>query len=351
MSGDLLFPGSALVANRLMTKRLLIWPLVVLLAVACGQAGNRGTTGTASDADQASAANVNVVTTTTIVGDVVRQVGGDAINLTVLLPVGADPHGFDPAPADAAAIADADLVFVNGLGLEEFLEPLLASASDGTPVVAVSDGIQTTALAHDHGDDADHERIDEANHEHADEVDQGDPGADPHVWTNPINVTIWAQNIARALSEVDPDHAEIYTSNALDYAAQLAELDVWVQDKIEAIPEDSRLLVTDHAIFSYFAQRYGIEQVGTILPGFSTLAEPSAKEVAQLEDAIRDLGVRAVFVGNTANPALAKRIADDTGIQIVTLYTGSLGDADGDAPTYLEYMRYNVTAIAEALTP
>jgi ABC-type Zn uptake system ZnuABC Zn-binding protein ZnuA len=308
--------------------------------------------GVVSDTAQTSNDKPNVLATTTIVGDVVQQVGGDAINLTVLLPVGADPHGFDPAPADAAAIADADLVFVNGLGLEEFLEPLLANASDSTPVVAVSDGIQTTALAngHDHGDESDHEHADEAEHEPVEKADEGDGGDDPHVWTNPVNVTIWAQNIARALSEVDPEHAETYTNNALDYAAELAELDAWVQGKVEEIPEDKRLLITDHAIFSYFAQRYGIEQVGTVLPGFSTLAEPSAQEVARLEDTIRDLEVRAVFVGNTANPALAKRIADDTGIQIVTLYTGSLSEADGEAPTYLDYMRYNVTAITEALT-
>lgn len=339
-------------ANRSIWAILVVGLVIGLMAAGCGPARDRGTTGAGSDAAQASIDKLNVVATTTIVGDVVRQVGGDAVNLTVLLPVGADPHGFDPAPADAAAVADADVVFVNGLGLEEFLEPLLANASDSARLVVVSDGIQTTGLSHDHdhGDEADHDHADETDNDHADEVGSGDDGDDPHVWTNPINVTIWAQNIARALSEVDPEHGEAYTSNALDYAAELAELDAWVQDQIEGIPAQDRLLVTDHAVFRYFAERYGMEQVGTILPGFSSLAEPSAQEVAQLEDIIRDLGVKAVFVGNTANSALAERIADDTGVQFVTLYTGSLSDADGDAPTYLEYMRYNVTAIAEALT-
>jgi manganese/iron transport system substrate-binding protein len=288
------------------------------------------TPATAADDTPAASARPKVVATTTLVGDVVRQVGGDAIDLTVLLPVGADPHGFDPTPRDVSTVADADVVFVNGLGLEQFLDRMLRNAGDSAQIVAVSDGVP---------------RI-EARHEHEGEEHEG---VDPHAWTDPNNAMIWTANIASALSRIDPANAAAYQANAAQYTEQLQALDAWIREQVALVPAADRQLVTDHTLFSYFAQRYGFEQVGTIVPGYSTMAEPSAEELAVLEDAIRTLGVKAVLVGKTVNPGLAQRVTDDTGTRLIPIYTGSLSEPEGDAGTYVDYIRYNVSAIVEAL--
>jgi ABC-type Zn uptake system ZnuABC Zn-binding protein ZnuA len=273
---------------------------------------------------------LRVVATTTIVGDVVRQVAGDAVSLTVLLPPGTDPHTFDPRPQDIAAVSDADILFVNGLGLERFLDSLLENASTDAKVVVVSEGIEPIQLtkATASGDETMN---------------------DPHVWMNPQNVLLWTENIADALCEADPDHAETYRANAAAYEEELRALDSWVEEEVSQIPPENRKLVTDHKAFGYFAERYGFEQIGAIIPGFSTGASPSAQELADIEDAIRSYGVRAVLTGTTVNPALAEQVAKDTGVRLVMVYTGSLTPPDGGAPTYLDFMRANVMAIVDAL--
>jgi ABC-type Zn uptake system ZnuABC Zn-binding protein ZnuA len=285
-------------------------------------------------------ARPQVIATTTLVGDVVRQVGGDAIDLTVLLPIGADPHSFDPTPSDVARVATADVVFVNGLGLEEFLDRMLQSAGDSVQIVAVSAGITAIERPQKEASDAHGGETDE-EHEHA--------GDDPHVWVDPNNVIVWAANIATALSQIDPANAAVYQANAEQYTEQLRALDTWISEQVALIPAANRQLVTDHTVFGYFAQRYGFEQIGAIVPGYSTMAEPSAQELAALEDTIRALGVKAVLVGKTANPSLAQRVADDTGTRLISIYTGSLSQPGGDAGNYLDYIRYNVNAIVEAL--
>ncbi|MEJ5310128.1 MAG: metal ABC transporter substrate-binding protein [Anaerolineae bacterium] len=274
---------------------------------------------------------LRVVATTTIVGDVVAQVGGDAIDLTVLLPVGADPHVFDPSPQDMAKVADAGVIFANGAGLEAFLERLLDNAGGDAEVVEVSEGVTFIEVAHDATDDHGHE------------------GVDPHTWTDPNNVLRWVDNIEAALVLHDPAHAADYRANADAYRAQLRELDAWVREQVAAIPAENRKLVTDHETFAYFAQRYGFEQVGAVVPGYSTAAQPSARDLADLEDRIRAYGVKAVFVGSTVNPALAQRVAEDTGVRLVFLYTGSLTAPGGEADSYLGYVKYNVGAMVEGL--
>ena len=281
-----------------------------------------------------------VVATTTIVGDVVAQVGGDLIELHVLLPVGTDPHSFDPTPQDIAKVADADIIFANGAGLEEFLDPLIESAGADGKVVHVSDGIDFLMLESDEHDH-DGEELEDEEHTHE--------GVDPHTWVDPNNVMLWVKNIEHALSEADPQHAEAYAANAAVYETELKDLDAWIREQIAKIPEENRKLVTDHTLFGYFAEEYGFEQVGALIPGYSTLAEPSAQELAAMEDAIDKLDVQAIFVGNTVNPALAERVAADTGIQLIYVYTGSLSEPGGAAASYLEYMRYNTSAFANAL--
>jgi len=285
---------------------------------------------------------LSVVATTTLVGDVVAQVGGDVIDLTVLLPVGADPHVFDPSPQDMAKVADANVIFANGAGLEAFLERLLENAGGDADVIHVSEGLKF--IEAEHHEDDEHEDEDE----HADE-DHHHEGIDPHTWTDPNNVLRWVDNIEAALVRHDPAHAADYKANADAYRAQLRELDAWVRVQVAAIPAENRKLVTDHETFAYFAQRYGFEQVGAVVPGYSTAAQPSAQDLADLEDRIRAYGVKAVFVGSTVNPALAQRVAEDTGIKLVFLYTGSLTAPGGEADSYLSYVKYNVMAIVEGL--
>lgn len=160
---------------------------------------------------------------------------------------------------------------------------------------------------------------------------------------------VWVDNIEAALTRLDPAHAAQYKANAEAYRAELAQLDNWVREQIATVPPENRKLVCDHQAFGYLADRYGLEQVGAVFPGFTTMAEPSSQELAALEDAIRRHNVKAVFAGDSANPNLAQRVAADTGLRFVTLYTGSLTPPGGDADSYIKYVRYNVSAIVEAL--
>lgn len=322
---------------------LLLFLLVPLLLVACG-----------GQAEQPSSeSKLKVVATTTIVGDVVGQVGDNLIELSVLLPLGTDPHSFTSSPQDVAKVADADIVFANGAGLEEFLDNLIGSAGVADKVVHVSEGIDLLVFEgeedHDH-DGEDHEREDHEGEKHeGDEHRHEHTGGDPHTWTDPNNVKIWVQNIEQKLSEVDPANAETYAANAKAYTAELKNLDAWIREQVAQIPVENRKLVTDHNIFGYFVDEYGFEQVGALIPSYSSMAEPTAKELAEIEDAIKDLDVKAVFVGNTVNPLLAERVAVDTGVALAYVYTGSLSEIGGEASTYLEYMTYNTTIFVNAM--
>jgi manganese/iron transport system substrate-binding protein len=266
-----------------------------------------------------------VVATTSILGDVVQAIAGDAITVEVLIPIGIDPHSFDPVPRDIATLDKAGAVFVVGLGYESFLEPLLKNV-EPDKVISVSSGIQTLSLT------------------------EGDiQGVDPHVWFNPLNVGAWADRIASSLSEIDPNNEEYYLSNAGAYRAEMLALDDWARTQVAQIPPESRVLVTDHDAFGYFADRYGFVQAGAVIPGFSTMAEPSAQELAALEDRVKGLGVDAIFVGISANPALSERVANDTGMRLVFVYTESLSEDGGDVQHYPDFFRYNVNAIVETL--
>jgi manganese/iron transport system substrate-binding protein len=270
---------------------------------------------------------LKVLATTTIVGDVVNQVGGDLIDLEVLMPIGTDPHTFTATPEDLVKIAEADLVFLNGVGLETFLDKYLANAGGEVRIVEVSEGVKVLEL--------------NQTHEHE--------GGDPHTWTDPGNVKVWVENIAAALGELDPENADNYRLNAEAYQLKLNGLDSWIENQVVEIPPERRKIVSDHESLAYFAQRYGFIQIGTVIPGTSTLAEPSAQEIAELEDLIRLENIQAIFVDKATNPMLTERISTDTGAKIVQIYSGSLTDASGEAGSYLDYMQYNVNAIIEAL--
>lgn len=314
---------------RRLNPVFLIILILALLLSACGSSAASSKPGVDP------AGRLQVVATTTIVADVVRNIGGDQVDVIALLPPETDPHTFDPSPQDVAKVADADVVFANGAGLETFLKSMMDNAGGKAKVFYVSDGIQLLQ---------------------APDLKLGTPApgeeslsGDPHTWFDPQNVMVWAKNIAQNLSAIDPSNAALYAQNASKYTAQLEDLDAWIKAKVSQIPAANRRMVTDHDEFTYFAQRYGFDLIGAVIPGYSTLAQPSARELAALDDLIRQLGVKAVFVGNAVNPALAKRVAQDTGVKLVFLYTGALSKPGGPASTYLDFMRYDVAEIVRAL--
>ncbi len=279
-----------------------------------------------------------IVATTTIAADIVQQVPFQRV--TPLLPVGADPHGFEPTPADMKILADANVVFLNGLGLEHSLANLLEAAGTAEKEVVLSQGISPRTF------EPHQEEAEEAEHEHHEGHHHT---LDPHVWMDPVLVMDWVRVVTETMCNLDPKNDDQYKERAAAYIDSLEQLDTWIREQVATIPEDQRKLVTDHRVFGYFAQRYGFETTGTVFQGVSTLAEPSAQELAALEDQIRAQGVRAIFTGTTVNPQLSERIASDTGVKLVRIYTGSLGEPGGEADTYLNYMRFNVNAIVRAL--
>ncbi|MFO3796050.1 MAG: metal ABC transporter substrate-binding protein [Anaerolineales bacterium] len=290
----------------------------------------------------AGSGKLQVVATTGIVADVVRQVGGEFVEVTTLLPPGTDAHSYTSRPEDVVMLSKARLVFANGAGLEEFLAPLLENAGAKERLVEVSNKIPLLEFEMKDEHEEQHEQHDHAaggEHKHA---------FDPHTWFSPKNVILWVDTIAEALSQADPAHRATYQKNAEAYKAQLQELDAWIADQVAQIPPQNRKLVTDHRIFGYFARDYGFEQIGAIIPSFSTEASPSAQELATLEDAIRAYGVKAIFVEEIGNQQLAEQVSRDTGVRLVALYH-DLGPAGSEADTYLKYMRYNVAQIVEAL--
>ncbi len=264
-----------------------------------------------------------VVATINIIADLARQVAGDRVEVRSLLAAGADPHTYEPVPADVRLIARSDLVLYNGFNLEKWLEKLIANAGGTRPRVAVAEGLAAI------GDG------------------RGDP--DPHLWMDPVQARGYVVNIRDALIRLDPEGAGAYRENARRYLEALEALDRWIREQVATIPPERRKLVTTHDAFRYFGRRYGFHVVGTIW-GISTEDEPSAREMAALVDAVRREGVPAVFVETTINPRLMQRIAEDAGVRIGRpLYGDSLGPPGSGAETYLDMMRFNVMALVEGL--
>jgi ABC-type Zn uptake system ZnuABC Zn-binding protein ZnuA len=275
---------------------------------------------------------LRVVATTSILADVVKNVGGVPILLTTLLPLGADPHSYNATPEDLRKLSDAHVVFMVGEGVEESMLSVLANREGSSALIAVNTGIDLLT--------ADEEAQSEDAHDHH--------GSDPHTWMAVPNVIHWTEIIAQSLRTLDPANAETYTTNAATYTAELEMLDAEIQTAAAALPTESRKLVTDHESFGHFAARYGFTIIGSVIPSLSTLSSPTAQEVAALQQQIMEEGVEVIFVGSTTNPDLAEQIATDLGIRLVPLYAESLSAADGPAPTYIELMRYDIAAIVGA---
>ena len=332
---------------------------------------------------QAQPDPLQVIATTTIIADVAQNVGGDLVEVSSLVPVDTDIHAFQPVPQDVARVADADLILVNGAGLEAFLGGLVENAA-AVEMVVVSNGVEVLSFSDSHAHEAeeDHDEgeavhedehlggehlgvlgvdaaceaeahEDEAHEEETDhaEEDHEHGACDPHFWTDPNNVSIWAGNIAEAFAAADPANAETYRANAVAYQEALAALDTEIQAQVAELPESNRVIVTNHEFLGYFAYHYGFDVVGTVIPSLSTLAEPSPQEVAELIEIVQAEGVRAIFAEVSDPGRLADIVAADAGdVQVVTLYSDALSSADGPAATYLDYLRYNAGAIISALS-
>lgn len=304
--------------------------LAALILAGCGSA------------PQSSDNTFNVLASTSFLADMAQNVAGDRVTVSTLLPVGADPHAYQAAPSDVSKIAESDVLILNGLDYEHFIEPLLENAGGERLVIEATAGLTPNELEHE-----------EEGEEHAEETESGEGGeheaGDPHMWLDVNRATRYVENIRDGLIKADPAGEEIYRVNAAAYIEQLIELDMWIWEQVQTIPAERRLLVTNHEAMGYFAEHYAFTIVGSILPSFSSEAGVSAQEIASAIEAVKSSGAPAIFLGEVENADLANQIAAETGVIVVdTLYLESLTDG-APAPTYIDMMKHNVTQIVNAL--
>lgn len=267
----------------------------------------------------------DILTTTTILADIARNVAGDQLVTESLLPFGTDPHSYQPVPQDTKKIRESKVLIINGAGYEDSLEALLANAGDKKILIEASTGLLLRT-----------------NPNNEQEVD-------PHLWLDPNNVIVYVDNIREGLTDFNPDGADVYQANARAYITQLQELDAWINGQVAQIPPQRRVLVTNHDLAEYFAERYGFKVVGTVIDSFSSDASPSAQQTADLIDRIKLFEVPAIFLDAPDDPTFAQQIAAETGVKVITdLHLESLTEG-APAGTYIDMMRYNVTKIVEAL--
>ena len=266
-------------------------------------------------------APLNVVASFSILGDFVKNVGGDHVAVTTLVGGDGDVHVYTPTPSDARKIADARLLVVNGFGLEGWLPRLLQAAGGKASIVTVTSGIAPLRLGSD---------------------------ADPHAWQSVANAEKYVANIRDALAAADPPDAEFFRQNAQAYLARLEALDGEVRQAVDQIPESRRKVISTHDAFGYFAARYGIAFIAPI--GVSTEAEPSARDIAKIIAQVKAERIPAVFLERIGDPRLMRRISAETGARIGgTLYSDSLSDEKGEAPTYIDMVRHNIRTLTSAL--
>jgi zinc/manganese transport system substrate-binding protein len=289
-------------------RRLQLWLIFLVLAT--------------SAAPVRAQDRLNVVASFSILGDLVRNVGGERVSVTTLVGPDGDVHVYTPAPADAKKIADAKLVVINGLGLEGWLPRLVQSSGGKAAMVTASQGITPLKIGSD---------------------------ADPHAWQSVANARIYVANIRDALVAADPAGAEAYLANAERYLAELDALDREVREAVARIPEARRKVISTHDAFGYFAAAYGIEFIAP--QGVSTESEVSARDIARIITEVRAAKIPAVFLENISDDRLMRRISTETGARVGgTLFSDSLTREKGDAPTYIDMVRHNIKALTSALT-
>lgn len=269
---------------------------------------------------------VAVAATTTQIQDFVKNIGGNRVTVTGILKPNVDPHDYEPTVEDANAIAKAGIVFVHGIGLDSWMDKTVKGASVKAPIIITTDGI--TVL----------------------KGDANEPGGDPHLWFDPTLVQTMVTNIANGLAKVDPTNASAYQMNAKAYTDQLTHLDGQLRSIFTPVPKEQRKLVTNHDAFRYLANRYDLTIVGAVIPSLSDTAEPSAKQINDLINTIKKENVKAIFAESSANPKVARQVAQETGIAIIdTLYGDTLGEPGSAGDTYLKMMVYDATTIINTI--
>jgi len=270
---------------------------------------------------------VKVIATFSILGDLVKNVGGERVEVATLVGPNNDAHVYNPAPADAKKVADGKLVVMNGLGFEGWITRLVKASGSKAPIVVASKGVKPRTAAGGQGHDHD---------------------SDPHAWQSVANVKLYAANIRDGLVAVDPAGKGTYEANATAYLGKLDALEKEVRDTIARIPADRRRIITTHDAFGYFAQAYGVQFIAP--HGVSTDAQPAAKEVARIISQIKRQKIPAVFLENISDPRLIKQIAEETGAKVGgTLYSDALTDEKGPAPSYIDLIRHNIRTLSTAL--
>ncbi|MGH8817178.1 MAG: metal ABC transporter substrate-binding protein [Achromobacter pestifer] len=295
---------------------------------------------------------LKAVASFSILGDIVREVGGNDVSLTTLVGPDGDAHEYEPTPGDAKKLSAARVLFVNGLDFETWLPKRTKASGFAGQTVVASQGVTPRKFAghgggdkhddHDHDHDHGHDHKDDGHHHHGD--------ADPHAWQNLANGVIYARNVAEGLAAADPAHADNYRQRATAYVARLQALDANAKKTFAAIPAERRKVVTSHDAFGYFGDAYGVTFISAM--GVSTDAEPSAGEVAGIIEQVKRERVPAVFVENITSPKLVQQIARETGAKVGgTLYSDALSKPGQPGATYLEMFEWNVRQLAAALQP
>lgn len=307
-----------------MRRLFVLWLLSIFILSSCGGQSNTPS-GAPFDSTQGKSESV-VLASATFLADIAQNVAGDRVQVESLLPVGADPHSYQPTPQDVTKIAQSKLLFINGAEYEHFLESLLENAGGEREVIEASAGLSPRTDG---------------------ESEYG--ATDPHLWLDPNNVITYVENIREGLTHYDPDGAAAYQSNAEAYVTQLTQLDDWINEQVSQIPPERRLLVTNHEALGYFAERYGFSVIGAVIPSMSSDASPSAEQMAKLIDQINASGTPAMFLDEVENPALAQQIAAETGVKVIEdLHLESLTDGP-PAGTYIDMIKHNVSRIVNAL--
>jgi zinc/manganese transport system substrate-binding protein len=278
----------------------------------------------------AAAAPLTVVATFSVIGDLVRTVGGDAVTVTTLVAPGGDAHVYQPTPRDAKTIAGADLVVVNGLGMEGWLDRLITASGYHGKVLVASEGIAVQTMVEPEGGG------------------KGKPITDPHAWQNLANGRIYVRNIAAALSLADPAHATGFAERAQHITADIDALDASVRQQIADVPPDKRKIITSHDAFGYFGTAYGVTFLAPV--GLNTDSEPTAQGLGRLTRQIKKEGIKALFIESMTDPRLIEQLAHETGAVVGgTLYSDTLSPDGGPADSYLKMFRHNVPAMVAAM--
>lgn len=266
-----------------------------------------------------------VVASASMLADITQNIGGDHIDVRMIVPIGGDPHIYEPTPSDVQLVNNANLILINGLTFEGWITELIENSGTQAQTVTVTQGVDILTSQ------------------------QYKNSADPHAWMDASNGRIYARNIKEALIQIDPNHQDEYEENFIKYDAQLAELDQYIAQKIEEIPQAKRVLITSHDAFQYYGKKYGVRLEAIM--GISTEAEAQTSDVIRVNKVIKENGIPAIFIESTINPKLIQQLATDNKIKIGgKLYADSLGDKNSPGSTYINMLRHNTDTIVKALS-